>query len=109
MRSQLQPGQILAVPERALDDSGSASQHAGVQPELPVVGGHGSLHLGRGELQHPADVGWSDEVPGGTEQVGPENGAPVNRPGDGFVGHPWRHAQAERPFGRPVFLGLHGA
>ena len=105
--AKLPASEIPMLAQRALDDIGGANHQVGVETKQPVVGRHGAMHVRRGELQHPADVGRRDEVPGGAEDVGAEDLSLVDGPVQRRVGGPGRQAEAERPLGRTVLLGLH--
>ncbi len=72
MGTELSASQILVRSEGALDDIHRAGHHVRAQAELAIVGGHPLGHLRTGEVQHPPDVGGSDEVPGRRKDVGPE-------------------------------------
>ncbi len=100
---------VTPVAQRPFDDSCRAGHYAGIEPELAVVGRHPALHVGCGELQHPADVVPGNEVPGGTQDVSAEDAALLDRVLDRGVGRACRRAQREPPLGGPVFLGLHRA
>jgi hypothetical protein len=61
-----------------------------------------------GERQQPADIGGRDEMPGGTQDVGAQDGAVVKRPVEAGVGGAGQ-ALGQRPLGAEVVLRLHRA
>src|SRR3954470_10342330 len=107
MGAKLATGEAPVIAEGALDEGGRAGHDLCAEAEPAVVASHGSLDPGPGELQHPADIGGSDEVPGGTEDVRAKNLPEVNGAFDNGIRGPRSRAKRESPLGGSVLLSLH--
>src|SRR5262245_28341942 len=108
MRAEFLAGEGLASGQGALDEPGRASLHGRVESQLLRVAGHRLAYTWSRELEHPADVGWRDEVPRRPHHVGTEDPALIEGLLDRRAGRPGRKTEPECPLRRQVLLGLHG-
>jgi hypothetical protein len=76
---------------------------------LSIIPGQDPLHSRRGELQHPLDIVTSNEMPGGTQDVGAEDTALIDGSFYCRLCCARRQAEAESPLRRAVLLRLHRA
>ena len=79
-----------------------------VDPQLPVAEGQGPPDPRTCQLEQPADVLWSHEVPGRAQQMGAQDAALVEEEIELGGGRPLR-SLAESPLRALVVLGLDGA
>jgi hypothetical protein len=106
--AQLVAGELGSVLEGFRDRGARTPDGLLVQPELTIAVAHRRPNPGSSELDHPPDVGGPDEMPCGSEDVGPKDFAFVEGLLDGVVGRRLR-PRPQRPLGGGVVLGLHGA
>ena len=66
------------------------------------------MHAGRGQLQHPVDICWRDEMPGRAHHVRPEDSPFVHCALNLGVGRTRWHAQGQSPSCGRILLRLHG-
>ena len=105
---QLRAQERLTGLQRPSEHLVAAGEDSVVEAGLPVPVPVRGVDTGRAEGEQPANVSRRDEVPGGTQDVGPQDFAAAEGLLDVGVGA-GAGALGDRPFRLGVLLSLHGA
>src|SRR5690349_18604433 len=104
--SQLIARQLSATLQGLYQCHTSASKDLRVEFKLAVLIGADGVNAWSREGKHPANVRGCNKVPGGAQQMSPENGARRERPFDCLVCGIFQ-AQSQSPFCCVIVLRLH--
>ena len=108
MCPELAAGQRVSI-EHSLEDSSRAGSSGDVEALPAEVMGEGLMHARRCQLQHPADVGPGNEVPGRAHHVCTQDLSSVEGSIDLPLGGRLRQSKSEPPLRGAELLRLHRA